>query len=325
MIVMTLAYTNCAKSPSPNENSSIQPQNRSGSDAESWDSSSAPSTFGNPSTSGSNSNSSHSVDTSNFKSVHQLPNRTRANYNGAIVSMASQGFKNLLDPSLMVRGTDRATGKSMLEGGYYILDSTNPDIVSYLNDSQNYYLRNGHHPFLDIQNMKEFKVYFPKGAFFAGASGYLPQKTRFSVVLKMGQPPSRVAPLSQDEYRFDETKGSYQCGSIDNSANCPYVGFTNIGTISTNAYFSGATGEGFEKLLQGQEIIVGHQGGGSTALVPTLRRSANSPLEQGVWIYGRILDAEAIPQAPSYIYSVVADPYTNWLQGAVYQQDGDPK
>lgn len=329
MVVITFAYSNCAKPIPSIESSSIRPSSRSDSDTSNSNSElSDPSIIG----SGSGGNTSPSPSPSpypsssltQFKSVHQIPNRTRSNNNGAIVDTASTGFKSLLDPRLLASGTDRTTGKAILEGGYYMLDSTNQEVVSWLNDQSSYFRLNGRHPLLEVEKYKEFKIYIPKGSFFAGASGYLPQKTRFAVVLKVGQAPKRTTPLSQEEYRFDETRGSYQCGSIDNSANCPYVGFSNVGTISTNSTFSGATGEAFEKLLEGQEIIVGHQGGGSTAIIPTLRRTANSPLAQGVWIYGRILTADSVPQGPSYIFSVVSDPFQSWLQSATFQTNGDP-
>lgn len=324
MVVITFAYSNCSKPIPSIEGSTVKPQSRSGSDISNSDYElSDPSIIG--SGGGSNTSPSPSTNLSQFKSLHQVPNRTRTNYNGAIVSAASTGLKNLLEPSLMASGTNRETGKAILEAGYYILDSTNPDVVSWLNDQQTYFRQNGRHPMLEVEKFKEFKIYIPKGTFFAGASGYLPQKTRFAVVLKIGQAPSRTAPLSQEEYHFDETRGSYQCGTFDNPNNCPYVGFSNAGTVATNSTFSGATGEGFDKLLEGQEIIVGHQGGGHTAMIPTLRRTANSPLTQGVWIYGRILTVESIPQSPSYFYSVVADSFNNWLQSTSFQTNGDPK
>ena len=163
-----------------------------------------------------------------------------------------------------------------------------------------------------IYQQKEFKIYIPKGTLVGGMKIFLPQKIRTAVVVSADKPPVRTTPLSLDEYRFDSTTG-WIAGSISESA-----------AYSNNEDDSGV---GFEKLLQGEELILVHPGGGVMQVTPTIRRQriGSVPLEQGHWLYIRVITQEDSLYNPQYVFDINASTYTQWYSNAQFDQYGDPK
>lgn len=163
-----------------------------------------------------------------------------------------------------------------------------------------------------IYQQKEFKIYIPKGTLVGGMKLFLPQKVRTAVVVSADKPPLRTTPLSLDEYRFDSTTG-WIAGTISES----------------EAYRNNEddSGVGFEKLLRGQELVLVHPGGGVMQVTPTIRRQSvgSVPLEQGHWIYIRVITQEDSLYNPQYVFDIDTNIYTSWFSSAQFDSYGDPK
>lgn len=163
-----------------------------------------------------------------------------------------------------------------------------------------------------IYSEKEFKVYIPKGTRLGGMKLFLPQKVRTAVVVSLDKPPVRTAPLTLDEYRFSDSGTGWIAGSISESE-----------TYRNNEDDSGV---GFEKLLRGEEVILIHPGGGIMQVTPSLRRQSAgaSPLEQGHWVYIRVINQEDYLYNPQYGFDIDASIYRSWYNTARFDQFGDP-
>lgn len=132
--------------------------------------------------------------------------------------------------------------------------------------------------FPDYSYAPEFRVYIPPGTTGFSLLGFLPQNEMYAVVVKMDSPPERRAVLSQDEY--DQVRSTQH--------------------EDTN----------FSLLLQGQEKIMVHLGGGSTSIAGTFR-SKNTPLTTGHWLYARVLNGSSLYNFRAN-YVVDKNVYKNW-------------
>lgn len=80
----------------------------------------------------------------------------------------------------------------------------------------------------------EFKVYVPAGTTFFGVSGYMPQSVQYGVAVKLGSPPARVDFLTEAEYQSAK--------------------------VGQNRF------QDFQRLVNGEERIIVHDGGGAISL-----------------------------------------------------------
>lgn len=106
------------------------------------------------------------------------------------------------------------------------------------------------------------KIFIPPGTIKFSIFGFLPQKTPYAVVSRLGLPPERTSPILGN---FEDQLSEYY----------------NIASTYNEA-------TAFNKLLAGEEVVHTHPGGGSTYF------SGNGnlyrwPLLQGQWLYMKVL------------------------------------
>lgn len=249
--------------------------------------------------------SAPSGNSSGFSSVHQLPKKIfKPDY--TLYEPSFVGYKNQFNPNHPATGC--ALGVSQYSSQCSSPGSSNVfSISSEIVNGTYGYTQHG------TYSEKQFKIFIPPGAFYGSGILYLPQRTRVALVAKLQSPPSRTSPLTMDEYRFnpDLNSSSWVLGSIAESDSY------KLNHVDT--------GEGFEKLIRGEEFIIIHHGGGVMPLFPILRRDiSKSALDKGYWIYIRILNSENDPVSPSFRYEVNPTTYQNWYNSATFGQDGDP-
>lgn len=149
--------------------------------------------------------------------------------------------------------------------------------------------------------MREMRVFIPAGTTFFGLAGYLPQAARYAVAVKLGGPPARTNPLSLAEYAVAKSSQNKE--------------------------------QDFNRLLQGEERVIVHDGGGSISLSGIARLSA-SPLPQGVWLYVRVISEDTPASYDGYstssihslggIYEVDREIYRREFNKISFSAAGDP-
>lgn len=140
-------------------------------------------------------------------------------------------------------------------------------------------------------NQYQFKVYIPRGTTFFSLTGFLPQSIKYAVAVKLGAPPTRKTELSDAEYEQAKSAQNYNYD--------------------------------FAKLLNGEERIMVHDGGGNPSFSGTARLSA-SPLQTGQWIYVRVLNNAAIYDVGA-VYEVNRDIYKQSFYQIPFSSNGDPQ
>lgn len=141
-----------------------------------------------------------------------------------------------------------------------------------------------------ITNYLEFKVYIPAGTTFFGLSGFLPQTEKYAAAVRLGARPNHIVALTDTEYQRAKEE---QNRNTD-----------------------------FAKLLAGEERLMVHDGGGSISF-SGIARLWSTPLNQGQWLYVRVLNGSAI-HGLGAIYEVNLETYKREFNRISFSAAGDP-
>ena len=136
----------------------------------------------------------------------------------------------------------------------------------------------------------QYKVYIPAGTKYFVLAGYLPQSVQYAVASKFDSPPVRTTALSPEEYQ----------------------------TAKLGQHIE----KDFARLLNGEERLIVHDGGGSITLSGIARLDAK-PLETGRWLYVRVLNGSSIDSLTA-AYEVDRDLYRAAYNTIQFGADGDP-
>ncbi len=137
---------------------------------------------------------------------------------------------------------------------------------------------------------QEFKVYVPAGTKFFGVSGYMPQSVQYGVAVKLGSPPARTEFLTEAEYQAAKS--------------------------GQNRF------QDFQRLVNGEERIIVHDGGGAISLSGIARLA--TPFPTGQWMYFRVLTANTSIAGLGAIYEVDLDQYRAGYNSLAFGANGDP-
>lgn len=169
------------------------------------------------------------------------------------------------------------------------------------------------YPIINDFQYKSFKVYLPAGTSYIAGSFYFPKsigKTSYAYAVRLGQPPKRSAPLTAEEYvssNMDEDGTS----NIENSISPHFKSF-------------------FNRLVEGDEVFLSHDGGGSIYFGSAFEMGKNKPMQKGAWLYFRQL--QELPgnpyiTAPQIIWHVNPKDKQLFLseyKNMKWQANGDP-
>lgn len=117
-----------------------------------------------------------------------------------------------------------------------------------------------------------FKMYLPAGTYAVNVAGYVPQNTQYAYALRFNAEPARTSALSSAEYSAAQTSEN----------------------ISTS----------FTRLVNGEEILVAHDGGGTLRFVGGAPKVVTTTT--GGWLYFRQLQPSTTP-----MHSISAVAYAN--------------
>jgi hypothetical protein len=137
---------------------------------------------------------------------------------------------------------------------------------------------------------QEFKVYVPAGTKFFGVSGYMPQSVQYGVAVKLGSPPARTEFLTEAEYQAAKS--------------------------GQNRF------QDFQRLVNGEERIIVHDGGGAISLSGIARLT--TPFSTGQWMYFRVLTANTSIAGLGAIYEVDLNQYRTAYNSLAFGTNGDP-
>lgn len=136
-----------------------------------------------------------------------------------------------------------------------------------------------------------FKFYLPTGTFQVSAAGFVPQDTQYAFALRLYDEPKRTAQLTADEYAAAKL--------ADNM-------------LTT-----------FTRLVNGEEIIVVHDGGGTIRMLGGAERAAT--MSKSGWLYIRQLQSTA-GGIETFVAGVSADrkKFLSDYNTMVWDSHGDP-
>lgn len=136
----------------------------------------------------------------------------------------------------------------------------------------------------------EYKIFIPAGTKFFSLTGNHPQTVQYAVAVRLDQPPQRSTELSSTEYEMVK------------------------GTQDIEAAFG--------KILNGEELLLVHSGGGNMTMSGVLRMSSN-PLAQGHWLYIRVLNGDGVYLLGA-VYEVDKEKYRQGFNSLQFNSAGDP-
>lgn len=230
-----------------------------------------------------NTNNTWQDTSASFVQLHQFNDRLNLQYNAdgsANFIDGLHGFKELFDPTGTIGGGKPACvlGVPAFSSQCKLVKESIGALILGTTDSYT-----------------QYKFYFPAGQTELGMFSAMPQDAKYAVAVRLGVPPNRTTPLSDDEYAAAKQN-------------------MDINTA-------------FNRLLAGQEIIMVHDGGGTINPTGNGRYTTN-PTLKGYWVYVRVLNNTFVTNL-SGATGLDLEMYTTWYNSMIasdgFNSTGDPK